>query len=113
MSIDSTPTQSLWLDAHVKIPQAVLSQALEGEVVLLNLATGRYFSLDSVGSSIWQLIQQDGRLHRVLDKLTEEFDVDRQRGQTDVLKSVSLLRAHGLSAGRAPARAAPALPPRR
>jgi hypothetical protein len=32
----------------------VLVQELEGEAVLLNLASERYFGLDDVGTRIWQ-----------------------------------------------------------
>lgn len=74
----------------------VLSQALAGEMVLLNLATGAYFGLDPVGTRIWQLIQEHSHLQHVLALLLEEFDVEEECCRTDLLQLVSTLCSHGL-----------------
>ena len=85
------------LDRRVRIPESVLSRELDGELVVLNLSGGTYFSLDPVGTRIWRLIQTcDGRLEEVLPCLLEEFAVDEQRARTDLLTLVSTLKEHGL-----------------
>ena len=95
------PTQSrlpipIALESHVRIPESVLFQELAGEAVLLNLETGTYFGLDLVGTRIWQLLQQNGRLQHILSCLLNEFDTDRRRLRADLLQLVSALSAQGL-----------------
>jgi hypothetical protein len=44
----------------VRICDDVVFHDLQGELVLLNLKTGVYFGLDSVGTRIWHLIREHG-----------------------------------------------------
>ena len=92
------------LDARVKIPETVLFRELDGELVLLNLTRGTYFSLDPVGTRIWLLTQQcAGHLPQVLAKMMEEFSVDEERARADLLQLVSTLYEHGLVEPASPA----------
>ena len=89
------------LDSQVRIKDDVLFQELQGEAVLLNLNTGVYFGLDQIGTRIWQLLQDDGALSRVMEVVLEEYDVPpdilaqdlvelvRQMKQQDLLVEVS------------------------
>jgi hypothetical protein len=88
--------QAVSLDAGVKLREAVLWKELAGEMVLLNLDSGVYFGLDPIGTRIWQLLQGEPGLRRVLSGLLQEFDVDEARCRADLLKFVSNLRSHGL-----------------
>ncbi len=69
---------------------------LQGELVLLNLKTGVYFGLDSVGTRIWHLLREHGSLQKVRDSLVEEYEVIEARCEHDLLNLVSLLRENGL-----------------
>ena len=42
----------------VSVSKDVLASEVENEVVLLNQATGKYFTLDETGTRIWKLIVQ-------------------------------------------------------
>jgi hypothetical protein len=65
-------------------PDVVFRQ-LEDESVLLNLKSGTYFGLDSVGTRIWQLLIEHGRLERVLDELASEYSAERDVLERDLL----------------------------
>jgi hypothetical protein len=65
-----------------------VSRELDGEVVILDLGSGSYFGLNAVGTRIWQLIGQHGRLAVVLDELCQEYDADRDVLQRDLLELV-------------------------
>jgi hypothetical protein len=69
---------------------------LDGEAVLLNLASGMYFGLDGTGTRIWQLIDQHGQLADVLAALCEEFDAPRDAMERDLLNLASELSDKGL-----------------
>ncbi len=85
------------LDTLVKIPETVLFRELEGELVLLSLARGTYFSLDPIGTRFWQLIQAcGGDLRQVVTTFREEFDVSEQRCREDLAALTASLCEHGL-----------------
>lgn len=42
---------------HINTP-AVVSELIDGELVIMNLETGAYYSAESVGASVWQWIEQ-------------------------------------------------------
>jgi hypothetical protein len=80
----------------VKVSDEVVFRELDGEAVLLNLASGMYFGLDETGTRIWQLIDQHRHLAEVLAALCEEFDVSRDTMERDLLTLVSELSEKGL-----------------
>jgi hypothetical protein len=67
-----------------------------GEVVLLDLASERYFGLDPVGARIWNLLDQGLSLQQVLETLSTEYDAPRERLQSDLLDLVTQLADAGL-----------------
>jgi hypothetical protein len=70
--------------------------AMGGEAVVLNLDTGTYYGLDSVGTRAWELLQQPRSLAELRDLIAEEFDVTPDRCEADLLSFVASLSAHGL-----------------
>lgn len=70
--------------ATVRIREGVDSAVVDGQVMLLEPTDGRYLSLDEVGTRIWELIQEDGRIESILDSLKAEFNVTEERLQRDV-----------------------------
>lgn len=58
---------------------------LAGEVALLNVETGVYYGLNSVGARIWELIQQPESVSQVCDRLLAEYDVTPEQCHQEVL----------------------------
>ncbi|MGH7897295.1 MAG: PqqD family protein, partial [Candidatus Binatia bacterium] len=73
------------LDRKVRRGGDVVWRELDGEEVLVNLARGTCFTLDPVGTRIWQLIGEHGTLSRVAGALIAEFDVDEKLVERDLL----------------------------
>lgn len=86
------------LASRARVPDGVVFQTLQDEMVLLNLHTGVYFGLNAVGTRIWQLIQvhQEAPLNNVLDALVDEYNVRRDRCTGDLLKLVARLEENRL-----------------
>jgi hypothetical protein len=82
----------------VRINDDVLFQELQGEAVLLNLKTGVYFGLDSVGTRIWQLLGEHQVLSEVVGAMVREYDVTEECCATDVMSLVTRMADHGLVA---------------
>ncbi len=87
----SQPSEALTLDSRVRIEDDVVYRDLEGEAVVLNLKTGRYFGLDPVGTRIWQLLP-DHSLGEILRLLVAEYEAGEQQIREDLLRLVEQLR---------------------
>ncbi len=90
------------MQAHVR--ETVLSQDMDGEVVVLDLARGEYYGLNEVGSRIWTLLAQCKTLAQVLQSLTEEYEVTAAQVETDMLAFIAELQSRGLVELHAPTR---------
>ena len=87
----SRRAEELTLDSRVGIEEEVVFRDLEGEAVVLNLKTGRYFGLDPVGTRIWQLLP-DHSLREILRLLVAEDEAGEQQIREDLFRLVEQLR---------------------
>lgn len=74
----------------------VLFQNLGGEVVLLDLASERYFGLDPVGTRIWAMLDDGGTLEDIHRRLCDEYEAPSDQLRDDLLALVGQLAAAGL-----------------
>jgi len=58
---------------------------VDGETVMLSVRTGKYYGLDPVGSRVWALIEEPRRVSDLCTLLLDEFEVDRETCERDVL----------------------------
>ena len=84
------------LESRISVPSDVLFREVAGEAVILNLETGKYYGLDEIGTRMWTLLAEHGCLEPVYSALLEEYNVREERLQSDLLKLVDDLVAHGL-----------------
>ncbi len=70
------------LDSKIAIPEDVLfyevSNQVDDEMVILNLATSQYYSLDEIGTRMWLLIHEHSQLKAVHQVMLEEYAVEPQ-----------------------------------
>ena len=64
---------------------------LNGEIVMMDLEKGRYFSLNGVGSRIWEIIESPIEINKIVDCLLEEYDVSRNECEENVLEFLGKL----------------------
>jgi len=83
--------QVLSVASQVRIPESIAVHDLQGELLLLNSATGVCVSLDPMGTRMWQLIQEHHALHKVLDALLREYEVTEAQCEQDLLGFVAQL----------------------
>jgi len=88
------------LASSLRVGEDVVFRELDGEAVILNLASGVYFGLDPVGTRVWQLIEQHGGLSEVLARLREEYDAAPDVLERDLVDLASQLAAKGLVVAR-------------
>lgn len=94
---------------RISVPSHVLVRFLEGESVLLNLDTERYFGLDGTGTRMWKAVTAAPDIDSAYQELLEEFDVDPEllrSNLTDLLGQLlenGLLEVHPTDVGKAAA----------
>jgi hypothetical protein len=73
-----------------------VSCELEGEAAILGLANGIYYGLDLIGAKVWSLLQQPRTIDEIRDAVLQEYEVEPERCQSDLLALLERLRAEGL-----------------
>ncbi len=72
-------------DIHLaKDTSQVIDRIVDGETLLIHLQSGEYFSLNPIGTRIWQLISDERTLDDIAHVLVQEYDVTLEQVQADV-----------------------------
>lgn len=74
----------------------VVARTLEGETVLLNLSTEEYFSLNDVGSLVWDLADGQRTIADITQVIVAEYDAERAEVLDDMLALLDELADAGL-----------------
>lgn len=86
----------LSLSSLVRPAKDVLCCELRGEAVILNLKTGVYYGLDSVGARIWELIKEPISIGDVCERLLDEYKVSQEQCELEVCDLFEQLTELGL-----------------
>jgi hypothetical protein len=81
---------------QIAISPDALFRELDGEAVLLDLQSERYYGLDRIGARIWQLIDEHGDVATVKELMLQEYDVDEERLTRDLDQLITQLVDLGL-----------------
>jgi hypothetical protein len=96
---------------RVNAPQ-VIHEMIDGEVIIINLASGNYYSAKGSGADVWDVIQESpGRTQsEVVAAVAARYELPLGEIEVHVARFLDELRAEGLVAGDAgPGQPAPAL----
>ena len=74
----------------------VADEVIDGEAILINLASGIYYSMAGAGGVVWSLIAAGHRLEDVAMTIAERYDVAPERAQADVQRVATELLEHRL-----------------
>ena len=69
---------------------------LGGEIVILDLESGTYYGLNEVGKAIWDLVQKQVTVAEIRDNLLQEYDVESDRCEREVVALLEQMAAQGL-----------------
>ncbi len=74
----------------------VQGTSMEGETVLLDLSTGRYYTLNRLGSVIWEHCTGHSTISDIHAVLCDRFEVASERALDDLVALVNQLVQEGL-----------------
>jgi hypothetical protein len=77
-------------------PDEVAAKVIDGEAVLINLATGVYYSMRGSGAYVWSQLESGSSVARLSASLADRYGIDSERARQDVGHLVDELRAEGL-----------------
>mgnify|MGYP003947255543 CR=1 FL=1 len=83
-------------DSRVVVSDQQVFTTLGSEAVILGMRDGVYYGLDAVGARAWALLATPRRVSEVVDRIVEEFDVERERCTGDLLALLDDLLARDL-----------------
>jgi Coenzyme PQQ synthesis protein D (PqqD) len=89
MSIkNSPPSQATRIDITdatvISRSPSVLAAEVEGAIMMMSINQSKYFSLDKIGSDIWQRIEPRCSFANLIDRLAVDYDADRAIIAADV-----------------------------
>lgn len=67
------------------VPAHVMARQVVGEMVILDLNSGVYFGLDTIGARMWELLAQGMTLRQICDGLVDVYDVTLERLEADAV----------------------------
>jgi hypothetical protein len=86
----------LTLDDRICANEIPLSTTVDGETVVLDIATGVYINLNVMGSEILRRLGQEMQLRDLCNALLSEFTVSPEQVEREVIGFASRLQDAGL-----------------
>ena len=87
------------LNQNLSIPENIIAQELTGEIVILEIESESYYSLNSSASRIWQLLTSLENLEASIQQLLQVYLVDEATLNRDVILFAEELVAEELLIG--------------
>ena len=81
---------------RVVVPVHVLIRHLDGESVLLNLETEKYFGLDATGTRMWKVATESESIEAAYATLLQEFEVEPETLRANLAELIARLIDNGL-----------------
>jgi hypothetical protein len=80
-------------DSYEPAGQDIVSEEIDGEVIIVNLKNGHYYSLTQSAALIWAGIQEHATLEQIRDRLLVRYSGDTasiRRGLVDLIKALEV-----------------------
>ena len=90
--------QPVTIRSIVKQSDEQVSSEIDGEAVLMSIDDGEYFKIDEIGTRIWQLIESETAVSDLISKIEQEFEVEPEKCEAEVLDFLNDLEEHKLLA---------------
>jgi hypothetical protein len=74
----------------------VIAKRLDQTSVLVHVPTNRIFELNETGSRVWEMIGESLNADQIVQRLTDEFDVEKGHAADQVNELLTRLRDEGL-----------------
>ncbi|MEQ2008269.1 MAG: PqqD family protein [Limisphaerales bacterium] len=83
-------------DSTIAVTPRQISCGLGAEAAILQMESGKYYSLNPVGARVWQLLASPKKVSELLAAILAEYEVPADRCHADMLALLQKLQAAGL-----------------
>ena len=73
-----------------------ISGRLHDEIIMMDMEQGKYFSLNSTATAIWELLDKPLSAEELCDRLAEEYEVEKEKCIEDVNAILTEMKNLGL-----------------
>jgi hypothetical protein len=84
-------SQTISLESIVGQVGGNIVSDMGGEKVMLSISNGKYYNLGEIGGVIWEAIEQPLSFGELIDNLLNEYQVDRETCEQQVLTFLEML----------------------
>jgi hypothetical protein len=67
-----------------KVSDKVVFREIDDKIVLINLESGYYYSLNECGRFIFNLLIKNKQIHEVLEEINSRFEVSMETAKSDL-----------------------------
>jgi len=92
MNMDNTIT----LTSTVMRAPEQESGSIDAQAILLSVENGKYYSMNAMGTRVWEGIRSPVRIDALIKDLLEEFEVDPLLCESEVLQFLTRLQLERL-----------------
>jgi hypothetical protein len=84
------------LNQRFRTGEQIAAEVIDGEAVIINLATGLYYSLDGAGGQVWALVDAGCDVEAAASAIADAYGITIDVARNDVVALVGELVAEGL-----------------
>lgn len=84
------------LETNYTIPSTVMLQIVDDETLLFNSETELFFTLNAVGTVMWEVMSENSTLRAIYDELIEVYDVPSEQLEADIIVFATVLKEQEL-----------------
>lgn len=81
---------------RLTVPERVMTRVVDDTTVLVDIDTGRSFTLDAIGTRVWTLLTTAASAQIAYDALLVEYRADPDQVRTDLGQMIDVLAANHL-----------------
>lgn len=82
--------------SNVMLNDRMVSALIDGEMVMMDMDSGSYFGLNSVGTYIWELLKEKRKIEEIADAVVRTFDVEKETSDKELVEFLEKLLEENL-----------------
>lgn len=82
-----------------RVKPDVVARSIANEMILLDLESGVYFTLNQVGATIWRGLENRDSTETIVAAIVDQYEVDEETAAADLAEYAEALLNEGLLLG--------------
>lgn len=89
-------SKTITLETKVARNINIATNKIDDEVIMMSLEKGNYYSVNSIGTRIWNIIEQEKNVKEICDTLLQEYDIDKEHCEKAVIAFLEKMKTADL-----------------